>query len=619
MRLLVALGLLFLGPGATGLGCEQTVLPRLRHLKQPMASVVTRGRTKMCTKLPGDIDNAFCNEDAHCAEGRTCDLVERRLMFLVSAGLNRLTAIDLERADFPHVLIGRDFSQPGIMYLPTGQHPVDVAVDSAQKRLFVLHAQDGNIGVWDLEMRSPVLRDQKPLHFPVGCLPEQTCWQHPAQMKLFQTSGGLRAAVLLPQDAAVAIVNLNAQSPDYGKEVQRVSLQGTPAHMIEDLTFKRFLITNSTQRVLHTLAWEGLGVQSIPLESTTGTGALSPDGQILYLQDREAGGLYILDVLRQQRIPQGDNRFPNRINLYPEVETTQFLTLRFLPAFPQFKQTNKNGFFAVATTSGGVAHVIDAFRHRLYGISEAPSVRNIRLTVDGRLPVRDGLPSVLDDQIQVFAGKTQNEIWQLIYEGRIIPQRSGAFVDRAQRWFEEPRLNLEELGVQVGDQLFLTEALPLTACKCRLLAEATPASSEERIQQCSHLLGQSCRLTVCSEELPENETIVDCPLHRYPIVEVRAGQVRVEASILPAQNQWSYTIRAKERYIAVGSRSDLLPQRIQPGVAFSTDAFALTITPGIDTPMDTQFQFETLSGRSPITTQLLGFGLPTSMTMAEDL
>lgn len=637
--IIISVGLL----GVMG-ACSQTVVPPISHLKRPVSAAFVNSTSMMCSSLPGDIGAAFCSQDDHCATGRQCVPTQRRLLYVANADMDRLTAVDVDAATFSFVLVGRDFSHPGIMYLRTGRYPVSLAVHPNQKRMFVLHGVDGDIGVWDTEKRQPIMDDGKPLRLP-RCEAQKSCWPSPRQLLLREIGGRLLGFVLVPPLQAVVVVNLTEGQADYGQEVQRIALSGTPSQMIMDAAFERIYVTNSTLEIVHQIDMANLSAKEISVGTISNGGAITPDGRVLYLMDLRDGGLFLFDIAQRQQIPQGDTRFAEERNLYPRDRSAQFLSVTFLPVFGQFRAKNGNGYFAWATASNGAGYLLDGFNHRLFYEEPVATVTlPTSVTVNSRTPTNlavlpqierepvkdidgnvingeDGQP-LTREAIQVFNGQTRDEIWRIIYEGVLLEVRQGEFEDLSAGIFYDKDLNLQEDGVQAGDKLVLYQQRSLNSCKCAILDSFADRTSQEALQTCSYRLGESCDFVVCNGELdPEDAVKIECPMYHLPISKVDGHRLQVDFGgvALSPPAQWRYTVRANQAFIASGTTTGTLTQRLKVGESFTSPFFSMKIVAGqnTDIPQDTTFEFETFSGvtlTAPSLTGIPSFALP-----AEDI
>ncbi len=623
--------------------CTQTVVPPISHLKRPLSGAFLTTNSLMCSTLPGDLGGAFCTQDKHCATGRQCIPTQRRLLYVANADMDRLTAVDVDGTGFPFVLVGRDFSHPGIMYLRTGRYPISVAVSPDQKRMFVLHGVDGDIGVWDTEKRTQVLDDAKPLRLP-RCEAQRNCWPNPRQMIVREVGGRLLGFVLIPVLQTIAVINLTEGQADYGKEVQRIALSGTPTQMILDQALARLYVTNSTRDVVHQIDLATFAAKEIYVGTLSNGGSITPDGRVLYLLDLRDGGIFMFDIAQRAQIPQGDTRFPEERNLYPQDRSAQFSTVTFLPIVDAYRQKNGNGFFAWATATSGRGFLIDGFHHRLFYETPVASVNlPVKVTINGRTPtnlavlpqlerepIRDTDGNVVNGEdgkpltreaIKVFHGQTRDEIWRLTYEGQLFEVREGEFESLSAGRFVDKDLNLQEEGVKVDDQLVLYQQRSLTSCKCAILASFAEPASQEALRSCSYRLGESCEFVVCTGELDgEDIPKMDCPLYQLPIKEVSGHRVVIERgdAVLPPPARWRYAVRAKSAFVAAGSATGVLKERTKVGESLVTPYFSLKILQGesADIPQDTRFEFDTLSGVTLTAPSLAG--VPTFAVYGED-
>lgn len=548
------------------LACTGTVLPFLQHFKHPMAATTVR---------------------------LTENNAVRYQMYIANADINRLAVVDITQRS---LVIDPNPKTLGILYVPTGNRPVDVATSPDQKRIYVLHATDGNIRIYDTASNQPL--NNNPM-IPTNCARQPGCWSGAIRLLLYpqQNPSQLLGFVALAGENAIAIVNLNeADSANFGKEISRIRLSGRPGDMWFGPDQKTIYVADPTQPFVHVVEAETQSVRSLAVSAPNLTGSTSLDNKWLYLIDARDNTIMIYDLINNKMVSQGDERFPKETNI--RIASVSFLQVKFLPPISILVR-NKDGndrvltkSFAWANASDGHGYLIDpdeytnqdnsiTFKaHRLLDSDEGgPTVANIKVAIgetsygDPRQPVRTFIPrlatsSTNESGVEVVHGKTNTETWTLTYEGQVVKDRSGRFTDNTGTFADIEQKDLPTLGVKVKDLLIL--------------------------QDC----GTITNLPDAGQTADEAPPVPTCELE---IKQVDGYRVVVDTSKLPtgqqAQAQWTYSIRAAQSYTVVGSITGLLPSRIIENVLFSTDAFLLTLEKNKEATLrDTTITFDTASG-----------------------
>lgn len=566
--------------------CASTTLPFLQHFKHPMAVATVK-----------------------IVDGTSA----KYQMYVANADIDRLAVVDVtQRA----LVIDPDNNTPGILYISTGRRPIDVKASPDQKRLYVLHAIDGNIRILDTATNQPV--NNNPM-LPTNCARQPGCWKGAARLLVYQqqSPSQLLGFVALSGENAIAIVNLNeSDSANFGKEVSRIRLTGRPVDMWFGPERKNIYVADATQGFVHVIEAETQSVRQLAVGSPTLNGSVSLDNRWLYLIDARDNSIIIYDLKENKTVSQGDQRFPNETNI--RLPVGSFLQVKFTPPISVTVRDEEGNnrlitkSFAWANGSDGFGYLIDpdeytnsksstTFKaHRLLDSDEGgPSVGNLRVTVDGenrgdpRSPVQNFIPKIVTsendpDGITLVHGKTRSESWSLTYEGKIVEERAGRFSNIDAGIFADiEQKDLTTLGVKAKDLLVLQN--------CGTATSVPDAGAT-------------------SEEAPPAPT---CDLE---ITKVEGYRVFVDTSSLPPESknqaQWSYTIRSSKSYVAVGSLTGVVATRIPEGALFIGDYFTLTIEANtVATPRDTSIQFETTSG---VTLKRLRLGGLPTMILPQD-
>jgi DNA-binding beta-propeller fold protein YncE len=535
-------------------------------------------------------------------------------LYIANADLDRLALVDVTQRS---LLLDPSPATPGIYMIKTGRYPVSVATTPDQKKMYVLHGIEGNLGVVDLTKFQEVQDGNAALRLPKACS-TNTCWQNPSQLMLYndETNKRLLGFVAIPSEQSIAVVNLTDGDAKYGEEIQRFRVQGTPGRMFRATDGKTIYITNSKRQQIaidntkerqlaffHAIDAEALTMQNVKLCETvfdkstggylappcgaTQEGAVSQDGRWLYFIDMATGGIRVYDWQEKKTVKQGDARFPENETIRVPGGTS-FLGIMFMPAMAvTIKDASGNDkevtkTLAWATGSDGYVYAIDTETHTLLDTDETdPSVANLQMFVgpdsagDPRDPVRNTLPKLAvtsgqdnDTGIKVFPGKTRSEIWTLTYEGVVVSGRSGRFSDLKNGLFldaESRDLSLDT--VQVGDILSLHDCVPGTGQTTD--GGTTDGSSE----------GTPCELTIT--EVNRHQLTVD-----------------IKDATIPERSSWTYSIRSKAgTFLVQGTLSGTLQARLEQGKTYTADSFSLKINKGTEaTPRDTRIGFTTDSG-----------------------
>ncbi|TNE46224.1 MAG: hypothetical protein EP343_24265 [Deltaproteobacteria bacterium] len=560
--------------------CSATTLPFLQHFKHPMSVATVK-----------------------IVNGNSA----KYQMYVANADIDKLAVVDVGQRS---LVIDPDNNTPGILYIPTGRRPIDVKASPDQTRLYVLHAIDGNIRVYDTSTNTPI--NNNPM-LPTNCARQPGCWSGPVRLLVYQQQNPsqLIGYVALSGENAVAVINLNeSDSANFGKEISRIRLSGRPADMWFGPENKNIYVADSSQGFVHVIEAETQSVRQLAVGAPSLNGSVSLDNRWLYLVDARDNSIMIYDLQENKTVSQGDERFPNETNI--RLTNASFLQVKFVPTISISVRDEEGGTrvitksFAWANGSDGYGYLIDPdeytnsksdtkFKaHRLLDNDEGgPSVGNIRVLIDGenrgdpRNPQQPFIPRLVtsesdQDGIILSHGKTRTESWSLTYEGKIIEERAGRFSNIDGGIFADvEQKDLASLGVKAKDLLVL--------------------------QNCGTAVSVPDAGTI-SEEAPPVPT---CDLE---ITKVEGYRVFVDTSSLPAESknqaQWGYTIRSNKSYVAVGSVTGVISTRIPEGALFIGDFFTLTVESNTQaTPRDTSIQFDTTSGVS-IKRVRMG-GLPT--------
>ncbi len=571
--------------------CTSTTLPFLQHFKHPMAVATIKVPD---SKKP------------------------RYHMYVANADIDRLAVVDVTQRSL--VLNSEDKDAPGILYVRTGRRPVDVAASPDQKRLYTLHAIDGNMWVYDTTTNKALTSNNKTLMIPRNCARQPGCWSGPIKLLLHQrrSPSQLLGFVALAGEKAVAVVNLNEADPsNFGKELSRIRLSGRPTDMWFGPEKKNIYVSDDSQPFVHVIEPETLSVRQLSVKAKTLTGSVSLDNKWLYLIDAANNGIRIFDLKSNKVVSQGDQRFKGRKNI--RIQNASFLGVTFLPAIKitvRGSDGNNRSItksFAWANASDGYGYLIDPDEyttldkkqtfpaHRILDTDEAgPSVSSIKVSIlgsslgDPRQPIRNHIPRLVTNTnneagITLVHGKTRTELWSLTYQGVIVPQRSGRFSNlSAGEFVDVNQQDLAKEGVKAKDTLiFHNCGTAVSIPDAGNIPDSTPV------------------LPTCEVAIKKVSSYI-----------IAIDPAKLSKLPLNNQTQWSYSIRSSKDYIVVGSVTGRLKQRIQENVPFLSDYFQLQLDSNTKpTKRDTLIQFKTTSG---VTIKRLKMGGLPTLTLPQD-
>ena len=416
---------------------------------------------------------------------------------------------------------------------------------------------------------------------------------------------------------------MTPKSKTFGEEIERIRLFSSPGELTPTPSKKYLFVSDPTKPFIHRIDTKSFAVKRFFVETPSSKLAISPDEKWLYFINPNTGGIRILDLKKEQLIPQGDLRYPNQKELLPE-NPAPFISLLFFKGVPISIEQRKKGeillrnrTLAVATTADGYAYIIDSNPytdsrgiklppHRIFLNREpSPFVQNLQIIYrnqslgDPISPFRKEYPRLkatqnLPNGIEVHPYRARTESWILKYEGKIVSNLLGRFLSSKPNTFTSvEKVDFKKLGVRRGDYLILHN--------CRDSGGQTPDGGTTPPES--------------TQPLPEEET-VDQTACQLTIEGFSGPQLEVKPPTnLPDRPAWEFSIRAAKSYTIVGSKSGLLTERAIENQTTKTYQFSITILSGTKpTPRELTFRFDILSGISPKKARLGGYPLAVAIS-----
>ncbi len=559
------------------LSCSSNTPTYLQHLKRPLALAPVFVSIKQCRPKNGAFGEEFCLEDKDCPTGKSCVAEGKQYFtYIANADIDRLTVVKTTAEDPQSAVFLRELlldprtDRPGILYIPTGRYPVDLAVSPDQKRLFVLHGIDGDLMVLDPRLQAP-FRDKKgqPLRIPKNCHEKGTCWKTPKRLVLYQEAKGrqIYGFVALAGEKAVLALDMS-EGTDFGHVFKRFDFEDSPSDLILNASTRSLYVTFATSGKVFRIDPKDLTIdkQSIDVGEPISTGSVASDDSLLFLISRKTGGIITFDLKKKKILPHGDQRLDDKKSL--TLDGASFLSLQFIPSIyaaavaSDGQKKLVKGDYLWATASDGYGYLIDLKKRKIFDKDlMEPSTKNFRIYVDddsfgdARNPIRATLPRIKtkdddDSGVLLVADKVRSEYWSLVYEGELFAKQKGFFLKKGVFVSKRER-NFDELHVQKGDRLILEECQPVSDDKKKIRCE-------------------------------------------LPILKVEQKQLIVETKgiKLPTKDEWTFTVRTSKSYLVRGSLSGVQPERALEGKRYRNKYFELTIQAGEEpTPAKTKLNF----------------------------